>query len=64
MECRVCKNNEESQKHAYECVDILKLRRIENQKTEYENIFGQNKRKQIQIAKDFTENMKILNKVD
>ena len=64
MECRVCQNNEESQKHAYECDDILKLRRIKNQKTEYENIFGQNKRKQIQIAKDFTENMKILNKVD
>ena len=57
-------NNEESQKHAYECVDILKLRRIENQKTKYENIFGENKRKQIKIAKDFTENMKILNKVD
>ena len=64
LECRVCQNNEESQKHAYECDDILKLRRIKNQKTEYENIFGQNKRKQIQIAKDFTENMKILNKVD
>ena len=50
LECRVCQNNEESQKHAYECDDILKLRRIKNQKTEYENIFGQNKRKQIQIA--------------
>ena len=64
FECRICQNNEESQKHGYECVEISKLRKIRAQKIKYENIFEENKRRQIQVARDFTENMKILNKVD
>ena len=64
FECRVCKNNEESQKHAYECMEIMKIRKMEKQKIEYENIFEGNVRKQIQIARDFRENMKILSKVN
>ena len=64
LECRVCEKSDESQKHAYECAEILKIRKLKKQKIEYENIFEENKRKQIQIAKDFKENMKILSKVD
>ena len=59
LECRVCKSNEESQKHVYECNEIMKIRKIKNQKIEYEMIFKENVRKQVQIAKDFLENMKI-----
>ena len=35
-----------------------------HKKIEYKNIFDENARKQVQIARDFTENMKILSKVD
>ena len=64
FECRVCKNNEESQKHAYECMEIMKIRKMEKQKIDYKYIFEENVTKQVQIARDFTENMKILSKVN
>ena len=43
----------------YECNEIMKIRKTKNQKIEYEMIFKENVRKQVQIAKDFLENMKI-----
>ena len=62
LECKVCKIDEESQKHLYECSEIMKIRNIKNQNIEYEKIFEENVRKQVQIAKDFLENMKIKRK--
>ena len=64
FECRVCNNNEESQKRAYACIEIMKIRKMEKQKIENNNVFDENVIKQVQIARDFTENMKILSKVD
>ena len=40
----------------------MKIRNIKNQNIEYEKIFEENVRKQVQIAKDFLENMKIKRK--
>ena len=42
----------------------IEIREVKEQKIEYENVSEGNKRKQIQIARDFKDNMKILSKVD
>ena len=64
LECRICKKEEESQKHVYECDEIRKIRKSNDKIVEYEKIFGENLRLQKEIAKYFAENMKIVSNVD
>ena len=59
LECRVCKKEEESQKHLYECDDISKSIADNRKKVEFEKIFGENLRNQVEIAKEFIKRMKI-----
>jgi hypothetical protein len=55
----VCKEVDESQKHIIECRDILKIKENYGKTPNYENVFGENLKKQVEIAKTFTENSKI-----
>ena len=64
LECRICKKEEESQKHVYECDEIRKIRKYNGKIVEYEKIFGENLRLQKEIAKYFAENMKYVSTVD
>ena len=39
LECRICKKEEESQKHVYECDEIRKISKSNDKIVEYEKIF-------------------------
>ena len=58
IECELCnEHEEENQKHILHC---KKLNKTENEKTmEYSEILKSDVKKQIQIVRKFTENMKI-----
>ena len=64
LECGVCKEVEESQKHIIECREILKMKENDGKTPDYENLFGENVKKQVEIAKTFTENLKIKNRLE
>jgi hypothetical protein len=59
FECEACKINEESQMHITECKEIIKLRKEYKKPPEYSKLFNGSVKTQLEIAKDFTENMKI-----
>ena len=59
FECEACKINEESQMHITECKEIIKLRKEYKKPPEYSKFFNGSVKTQLEIAKDFTENMKI-----
>ena len=59
-ECRACHKEEESQKHIYECIEIVKNNENKTKMIKYENIFGENTRHQVEIAKIFLENLNTL----
>ena len=59
FECEACKENEESQLHITECKEIVKLRKEYRQPPEYIKLFDGSVKTQLDIAKDFKENMKI-----
>ena len=59
LECDVCKDEEETQKHVLECKEIMKNKNKILMQPEYEEIFQDNVKNQIEIAKIFIENMKI-----
>ena len=61
LECRACYQEEESQKHLYECLEILKNKQTKTKMMKYEYIFGENSRFQVEIAKHFLENIEIRN---
>ena len=61
FECRACNKEEESQKHVYECEKITN--RDKNNNNTYENIFKENVRKQVEVARYFKEKMKNLIKL-
>ena len=62
LECEVCKEEQESQKHIIEeCKKILKIKGNSAKDINYEKIFSENVKQQIEIAKQFEENWKIRN---
>ena len=62
LECEVCKEEQESQKHIIqECKKMLKIKGNSAKDIDYEKIFSENVKQQIEIAKQFEENWKIRN---
>ena len=59
LECDICKQEEDTQKHILKCDEILKNTRRNDKKIEYEELFKENVQNQREIAKMFTENMKV-----
>ena len=59
LECDICKDEEETQKHILECDEILKNTNKNIKETEYDELFKDNVTNQTEIAKMFIENMKI-----
>ena len=58
LNCSVCQNELESQKHILQECKILKsMEKSNDYSVEYEKLFGENVKKQIEIAKRFNENM-------
>ena len=47
-----------------ECSEILKHREMKEKSVEYENILGENVKKQLEIVKCFIENMRIKEKLE
>ena len=63
LECDICKDEEETQKHILECDEILKNTNKNIKETEYDELFKDNVTNQTDIAKTFIENMKIKKKI-
>ena len=59
FECEVCKEEEESQNHIMECKEIVKFRQNYTKPPNYNKLFDGNVKEQLEISKDFLENMKI-----
>ena len=61
--CRICKREDESQKHVYMCEKIWKIsgKNKENY-PEYDKILEGNRKEQIMITKVFKEHLKIIEK--
>ena len=59
LECEVCKEEEESQNHIMECKEIVKFRKNYKKPPNYNKLFDGNFKEQLEISKDFLENMKI-----
>ena len=57
LECRACFREDESQKHIYECIEVIKNNQNKTKMIQFENIFGENTRYQVEIAKIFLENL-------
>ena len=58
-ECGVCLEEEESQKHIYECKEIWKMKENNDEKIpDYENIMNGNVREKLEVARIFKENIK------
>ena len=63
VECNFCQE-EESQKHVINCIELNKYGRQPNEKDiEYEELFKQNVKNQMKIMKKFRENMSIRGKI-
>ena len=63
FECEMCKEEVETQEHVYRCREIWKLSKHgENDFSEYERIMNGNVEEQVEIARIFQENMKILDR--
>ena len=62
--CSVCNNENESQQHIIECKEISKHKKNVTKRLDYEKLFGENVRKQMEIANDFIESMKIKSKLE
>ena len=63
LECDICNEEDESQKHLIECSEILKKKENNVKPPEYEKIFGENVREQLEVAKACIENIKIRKKM-
>ena len=63
-ECEVCQNEEETQKHIYECQEIWKMKEYHDENPpEYENIMIENVKEKLEIARIFKENLEIYEKM-
>ena len=63
LECDICNEEDESQKHLLECSEILKKKESNVKSPEYEKIFGENVREQLEVAQACIENLKIIKKM-
>ena len=64
LDCEVCKEVEESQKHILECREITKMKKDIERPPEYENIFGKNVKMQMKVAQHFLEHLKIKSEIE
>ena len=58
-ECSICQEENESQKHIYECKEILKKKNDKSEMMNYEEIMNGNVYEKYVVARNFRENMKI-----
>ena len=61
FECDVCHEEDENQEHLIKCTQINKHKKNEENLPDYEKLFENNLKDQIEIAKGFIENLKIRN---
>ena len=59
----LCQEGEENQEHLMKCKEILRNKKNDETKLEYEKIFEFNTRNQIEIAKQFDAHIKIRNRL-
>ena len=64
LDCSACNEEKESQKHIMECKKIMKLKENDKKDLNYEKIFGENVKNQIEIATYFEENLRIKYKME
>ena len=64
LDCSACNEEKESQKHIMECKKIMKMKENDEKNVDYEKIFGENVKNQIEIAKHFEENLRIKIKLE
>ena len=60
LECQGCKIEEESQKHLFECNEIMKKRKKIKKDQEFEEIYVENPRNNTVIARQFLKNIIII----
>ena len=63
FECDLCKEGEENQEHLMKCKEILRNKKNDETKLEYEKMFEFNTRNQLAIAKQFDAHTKIRNRL-
>ena len=63
FECDLCKEGEENQEHLMECKEILRNKKNDETKLEYEKMFEFDTRNQLAIAKQFDAHTKIRNRL-
>ena len=64
FECSLCNEDMETQQHIIECKSIRNVKKTENENVKYENLYGENVKQQLKIAKLFIENMNIKSKLE
>ena len=64
FECSLCNEDMETQQHIIECKSIRNVKKTENENVKYENLYGENVKNQLKIAKLFIENMNIKSKLE
>ena len=64
LDCSVCNQENESQKHIIQCSEIKKHKNDMTKIIEYEKLFGENVRIQKEIFNCFMENMKIKSELE
>ena len=64
FECSLCNKDMETQQHIIECKSIRNVKKTENENVKYENLYGENVKQQLEIAKLFIENMNIKSKLE
>ena len=58
-ECSICQEENESQKHIYECKEILKKKNDKSEMINYEEIMNGTVDEKYAVARNFRENMKL-----
>ena len=59
FECEICEEEDETQKHMFECKELLHMENYEKIDLKYEKIFHGNVKEKIEIARKFKQIMKI-----
>ena len=63
FECEACGNEEETQKHVYECKKLSSMRDCKDEVPKYEKIFDGNLKDCIAVAKIFEKNIQLKEKL-
>ena len=58
-ECEVCRQENESQEHTYNCNEIWKMRNENRSHYNYNNILTGDKKQKLEIVRTFRQNFKI-----